>query len=59
MSTNVIRNLFIGWYILSALVLVSQIGKRRYPLTSGGAVWCFVFSGVSLWGILVLAGRAV
>lgn len=44
-----------GWVYLATtavgvLVMITQIGKRRAPLTSGGLIIQLIVTGLIIWG---------
>lgn len=47
----------VGWFVLSSLALVSQIGKERKPLTAGTAVVSLIMSG-ALVALIFIGGNA-
>lgn len=51
---NVVAIVILGWYALAALIVVTQVGKPREPLTGGVAAFTLLVSGLSAWGIAYL-----
>lgn len=57
MSHPSITYALVAYYALCVPLTVLMIGRRRDPLTPGGAVVAIIFYALLIWAVLTVASR--